>query len=202
VKEHLAPFLPSPHVAVDPTAETQSPTSPACRLHDPPHTIGRLGAWHGNFGVLLRAYAYILSLGGDGLRSMSGAAVLNANYVRARLKDAYDLAHEERTCMHEALFSAKRQKAQGVKALDVAKRLIDYGYHPPTMYFPLVVEEALLVEPTESESKETLDAFCDAMLAIAKEAETDPDLVRGAPHTAPLRRLDEATAARKPKLRW
>ena len=163
---------------------------------NPPNSIGRLGAFHGNFGVLLRAYAYILSLGGDGLRAMSEAAVVNANYVRARLSPAYDLAHD-RTCMHEALFSAKRQKAHGVKALDIAKRLIDYGYHPPTMYFPLVVDEALLIEPTESESKETIDAFCDAMLAIASEAETDPGLVTSAPHTAPLKRLDEATAARK-----
>jgi len=213
VKRHLLPFLPSPHVAADPnpTSNLQPPASPsrndgpppaAYRLYDPEHTIGRLGAFHGNFGVLLRAYAYILSLGSDGLRSMSEAAVLNANYIRARLAPAYDLAHDERTCMHEALFSARRQKAHGVKALDVAKRLIDFGFHPPTMYFPLVVEEALLIEPTESESKETIDAFCDAMLAIAREAETDPEIVRTAPHTAPLRRLDEATAARKPKLRW
>jgi glycine dehydrogenase subunit 2 len=193
VKEHLVPFLPSPHVVED---------SGVFRLVDPPSSIGRLGAFHGNFGVLLRAYAYISSLGADGLRAMSEAAVLNANYIRARLRDAYDLAHEERTCMHEALFSAKKQKAHGVKALDIAKRLIDYGYHPPTMYFPLVVEEALLIEPTESESKETIDAFCDAMLAIAREVETDPELVRTAPHTAPLGRLDEAKAARKPKLRW
>ncbi len=193
VKSHLAPFLPSPHVRDGADGH---------QLYVPGQSIGRLGAFHGNFGVLLRAYAYILSLGAEGLRAMSEAAVLNANYVRARLAPAYDLAHDERTCMHEALFSARRQKAHGVKALDIAKRLIDYGYHPPTMYFPLVVDEALLVEPTESESKETLDAFCDAMLAIAREAEADPELVRGAPHTAPLRRLDEATAARKPRLRW
>lgn len=193
VKEHLTPFLPIPHVEMD---------ADAYRLANPPSSIGRMGAFHGNFGVLLRAYAYILSLGAEGLRSMSEAAVVNANYIRARLGGAYDLAHEERTCMHEALFSAKRQKAHGVKALDIAKRLIDYGYHPPTMYFPLVVEEALLVEPTESESKETIDGFCEAMLAIAGEVETVPEMVRGAPHSAPLRRLDEAAAARKPTLRW
>ena len=152
-------------------------------------------------GVLLRAYAYISSLGGSGLRAMSEAAVLNANYVQARLRDAYDLAHD-RTCMHEVLFSGRKQKAQGAKTLDIAKRMIDYGYHPPTIYFPLVVEEAMLIEPTESESKETLDAFCDAMLAIAHEAETHPELLREAPHNAPLRRLDEATAARRPVLRW
>ncbi len=214
VKEHLVPFLPSPHVVLDAGGSTLEagsnrgssnlhPPASSFALVDPPFSIGRLGAFHGNFAVLLRAYAYISSLGGEGLRAMSEAAVLNANYIRARLRDAYYLAHEERTCMHEALFSAKKQKAQaGVKALDIAKRLIDYGYHPPTMYFPLVVDEALLIEPTESESKETVDAFCDAMLAIAREVETDPELVRTAPHTAPLGRLDEATAARKPKLRW
>ena len=170
-------------------------------LVDPPHSIGRMGAFHGNFGVLLRAYAYIRSLGADGLRAISEAAVLNANYVQARMRGAYDLAHD-RTCMHEVLFSGRRQKAQGARTLDIAKRMIDYGYHPPTIYFPLVVEEALMIEPTESESKETLDAFCDAMLQIAHEAETQPDLLHDAPHTAPLRRLDEATAARHPVLRW
>jgi glycine dehydrogenase subunit 2 len=200
VKDHLLPFLPSPHVVAD----LQPPTSndqPAYTLVDPPQTIGRLGAFHGNFGVLLRAYAYISSLGPGGLRAVSEAAVLNANYVQARLRGAYDLAHD-RTCMHEVLFSGRKQKAQGAKTLDIAKRMIDYAYHPPTIYFPLVVEEALMIEPTESETKETLDAFCEAMLQIAQEAETQPELLREAPHTAPIRRLDEATAARKPVLRW
>jgi glycine dehydrogenase subunit 2 len=192
VKEHLLPFLPSPHVVE---------RDGAYALAEPEHTIGRLGAFHGNFGVLVRAWAYIRSLGEDGLRAISEAAVLNANYVQARLMGAYDLAHD-RTCMHEVLFSGARQKAQGAKTLDIAKRMIDYGYHPPTIYFPLVVEEALMIEPTESETKETLDAFCDAMLAIAQEAATTPELLREAPHTAPLRRLDEATAARRPILRW
>jgi glycine dehydrogenase subunit 2 len=192
VQERLAPFLPSPHVVED---------DDRYALVDPPHSIGRLGAFHGNFGVLLRAYAYIRSLGADGLRAISEAAVLNANYVQARLRGAYDLAHD-RTCMHEVLFSGKRQKSQGAKTLDIAKRMIDYGYHPPTIYFPLVVDEALMIEPTESETKETLDAFCEAMLKIAHEAETQPELLRDAPHDAPLRRLDEATAARKPVLRW
>ena len=217
VKEHLVPFLPSPSVVQVPSHEgaevgnrtldvgsgnssLQPPTS-SFVLIEPPYSVGKLGAFHGNFGVLLRAYAYISSLGGPGLRAMSEAAVLNANYVQARLRDAYDLAHD-RTCMHEVLFSGRKQKAQGAKTLDIAKRMIDYGYHPPTIYFPLVVEEAMLIEPTESESKETLDAFCDAMLAIAREAETQPVLLREAPHAAPLRRLDEATAARKPVLRW
>jgi len=192
VKERLLPFLPSPHVRRD---------GERFALVEPEHTIGRLGAFHGNFGVLVRAYAYIRSLGGDGLRAISEAAVLNANYVQARLRGAYDLAHD-RGCMHEVLFSGRRQKAQGARTLDIAKRMIDYGYHPPTIYFPLVVDEAMMIEPTESESKETLDAFCDAMLQIAEEAATQPELLREAPHTAPLRRLDEATAARKPVLRW
>ncbi len=177
------------------------PSSARYVLNTPKHTIGRMGAFHGNFGVLVRAYAYIRSLGPDGLRAISEAAVLNANYVQARLRGAYDLAHD-RTCMHEVVFSGARQKAQGAKTLDIAKRMIDYGYHPPTIYFPLVVEEALMVEPTESETKETLDAFCDAMLQIAEEARTQPALLREAPHTAPLRRLDEAAAARRPRLRW
>jgi glycine dehydrogenase subunit 2 len=197
VKEHLLPFLPEPQVI----RVSGEGSEVRYKREDPSHTIGRLGAFAGNFGVLLRAHAYIRSLGADGLRAISEAAVLNANYVQARLRDAYDLAHD-RTCMHEVLFSGRRQKAQGAKTLDIAKRMIDYGYHPPTIYFPLVVEEALMIEPTESESKETLDAFCDAMLQIAREAEESPELLREAPHTAPLRRLDEATAARKPVLRW
>ncbi len=205
VKEPLIPFLPSPHVVLrsHPATAEEQPGGMDQRLvlEDPPQTIGRLGAFAGQFGVLLRAYAYIRSLGPEGMRAMSEAAVLNANYVQARLRDAYDLAHD-RTCMHEVLFSGKRQKAQGAKTLDIAKRMIDYGYHPPTIYFPLVVDEAMLIEPTESESKETLDAFCDVMLTIASEAETQPELLREAPHNAPLGRLDEATAARKPILRW
>jgi glycine dehydrogenase subunit 2 len=173
----------------------------AYRFAIPKKTIGKTMAFHGNFGVLLRALVYIRSLGGEGLRAVSENAVINANYVQSRLHGAYKLARE-RTCMHEVVLSGIRQKALGVKTLDIAKRLIDYGFHPPTIYFPLIVDEAMMVEPTETEDKEALDAFCDAMLAIAREAEEDPDLVRGAPYTAPLRRLDEATAARKPVLRW
>ncbi len=194
VKAHLAPFLPTPHVR-------QNEGNGRLVLATPERSIGRLGSFHGNFGVLVRAYAYILSLGADGLRAISEAAVLNANYVQARLCDAYRLPYDRR-CMHEVVLSGSRQKAKGVRTLDIAKRLIDYGFHPPTIYFPLIVDEALMIEPTESESKETLDAFCDAMLAIAREAEHSPDVVRAAPTRAPLRRLDEATAARKPVLRW
>ncbi|MCH7698741.1 MAG: aminomethyl-transferring glycine dehydrogenase subunit GcvPB [Chloroflexi bacterium] len=193
VKAHLAPFLPTPHV--------EKEDSGCYTLATPERSIGRLGLFHGNFGVLVRAYAYIFSLGADGLRGISEAAVLNANYLLVRLRDAYRLPYD-RSCMHEVVLSGSRQKAKGVKTLDIAKRLIDYGFHPPTIYFPLTVDEAMMIEPTESETKETLDAFCDAMLAIAKEAEETPDLVREAPTRAPLRRLDEATAARKPVLRW
>jgi glycine dehydrogenase subunit 2 len=192
VNAHLAPFLPTPHV---------ERTEGGYTLAAPSQSVGRLGLFHGNFGVLVRAYTYIRSLGADGLRSISEAAVLNANYVQSRLRAAYRLPYN-RSCMHECVFSGSRQKAKGVRTLDIAKRLIDYGFHPPTVYFPLVVDEALMIEPTESESKETLDAFCDAMLAIAKEAEESPQLAREAPHDTPVRRLDEATAARKPVLRW
>ncbi len=205
VKEHLLDYLPSPHVEASPATplfdERRGAEDARYVPVDPPKSVGRMGAFHGNFGVLLRAYAYIRSLGADGLRAISEAAVLNANYVQARLKDAYELAHD-RHCMHEVVFSGSRQKARGVRTLDIAKRMIDHGCHPPTIYFPLVVEEALMIEPTESESKETLDAFCEAMLRIAREAEMQPELLREAPHHAPLRRLDEATAARRPKLRW
>jgi glycine dehydrogenase subunit 2 len=193
VKSHLAPYLPAPTVTKD--GETYS-------LARPDHSIGKTMAFHGNFGVLVRALTYIKSLGAEGLRAISENAVINANYILARLRSAYKLAYD-RPCMHEAVFSGSRQKsASGVKTLDIAKRLIDYGFHPPTIYFPLIVDEALMIEPTEAEGKEALDDFCDAMLAIAREAEEDPELVKGAPHTAPLRRLDEATAARKPVLRW
>jgi glycine dehydrogenase subunit 2 len=191
-KAKLAPYLPAPIVEAD---------GDDYRLVAPERSIGRTTAFHGNFGVLVRALTYIRSLGAEGLRAISENAVINANYVQARLRDAYNLPYD-RACMHEVVFAGVRQKAKAVKTLDVAKRLIDYGFHPPTIYFPLIVDEALMVEPTESEGKEALDAFCEAMLAIAREAEEDPELVKGAPHDAPLRRLDEATAARRPVLRW
>ncbi len=192
VKSHLAPYLPAPVVERE---------GESYRFDMPEKTIGKTMAFHGNFGVLLRALTYIRSLGAEGLRAVSENAVINANYVQSRLRGSYRLARE-RNCMHEVVLSGSRQKALGVKTLDIAKRLIDYGFHPPTIYFPLIVDEAMMVEPTETEGIEALDAFCEAMLEIAREAEEDPDLVRGAPYTAPLRRLDEATAARKPVLRW
>jgi glycine dehydrogenase subunit 2 len=192
VKSHLAPYLPAPVVEKD--GETY-------RFARPEKSIGKTMAFHGSFGVLLRALTYIKSMGGPGLRAISENAVINANYVQARLKEKYKLA-VNRTCMHEVVLSGSRQKGRGVKTLDIAKRLIDYGFHPPTIYFPLIVDEAMMIEPTETEGIEALDAFCEAMLAIDRESIDSPELVKGAPYTAPLRRLDEATAARKPVLRW
>ena len=212
VKATLAPYLPGPVVARAGESERGSsalPTSASGRAEEagfvfatPGKSIGKTMAFHGNFGVLVRALTYIKSLGAEGLRAISENAVVNANYVLARLPSAYRLPYD-RPCMHEVVFSGIKQRAEsGVKTLDIAKRLIDYGYHPPTIYFPLIVDEALMIEPTESEGMESVDEFCEAMLAIAREAEEDPELVKGAPYTAPLRRLDEATAARKPVLRW
>ncbi len=197
VQPHLAPFLPEPMVRRDPDG--------TFRLERPgerPTSIGRMRSFAGNVGVLVRAYAYIRAHGADGLREVSEDAVLAANYLKHRLAEAYEVPFE-RPCMHEFVASSSGLKAAtGVRTLDVAKRLIDKGFHPPTIYFPLTVEEAMLIEPTETESLETLDAFADAMLEIAAESRSDPELVKGAPHTAPVRRLDEATAARQPNLRW
>ena len=222
VKAHLATFLPAPVVdaeAVEPESGSErandatknggwrpvdAAEQPTHRfsLHEPEHTVGRIGSAWGNFGILLRAYTYLRMHGADGLREVSGAAVLNANYIRVRLRDAYDLPHD-RVCMHETVFSAGRQKREsGVRAGDICKRLLDYGFYAPTVYFPLIVDEALMIEPTETESPETLDEFIDAMLEIAREARENPDLVRNAPHTTPVRRIDEARAARQPDLKW
>jgi len=192
VKGFLAPYLPAPVVEKE---------GDAFVLATPERSIGRMGLFHGHFGVLLRAYAYIRTLGAEGLRQVSENAVINANYVLARLREAYQLPYDRR-CMHEVVLSGSRQRAKGVRTWDIAKRLIDYGFHPPTVYFPLIVDEALMIEPTETESKEALDAFCDALLAIAREAEDEPQLAHSAPHNTPVGRLDEATAARKPALRW
>jgi glycine dehydrogenase subunit 2 len=197
VGETLLPYLPTPRVLRDEDG--------SFRLERPderPTSIGRLRSFVGNTGVLVRAYTYIRAHGASGLREVSDDAVLAANYLMHRLSGTYDLPYPG-PCKHEFVASAATlKKRTGVRTLDIAKRLIDYGYHPPTIYFPLIVEEAMLIEPTETESLETLDAFADALIAIAGEAETEPDLVRDAPHTAPVRRLDEATAARQPNLRW
>jgi glycine dehydrogenase subunit 2 len=197
VAEHLAPFLPGPLVVRDDDGRF--------RLERPgerPSSIGRVRAYQGSAGVLVRAYAYIRALGGTGLRSVSDDAVLAANYVRARVGEAYEVPYGG-PCKHEFVATARPLRdATGIRTLDVAKRLIDHGFHPPTVYFPLIVEECLLIEPTETESLETLDAFADALLAVAKEAREHPEYLRTAPVTAPVRRLDEATAARHPELRW
>ncbi|MCK5759636.1 MAG: aminomethyl-transferring glycine dehydrogenase subunit GcvPB [Clostridiales bacterium] len=192
VVEKLRPFLPVPFVVKDDSG---------FRLeYDCPQTIGSLKAFYGHFAILVRAYSYILSMGGEGLNRATELAVLNANYIRARLEGVFDLPNKQRS-LHEVVFSEDNLD-NDCHTLDVAKRLIDYGYHPPTIYFPLVVHGALMIEPTETESKQTLDEFCDALLEIAAEAKNTPELLKQAPIRAKVRRLDEATAARKPKLRW
>ncbi len=197
VAEHLRPYLPEPLVLRDEDG--------SYRLEHPgerPAAIGRMRAYHGSVGILVRAFAYIRAHGGSGLRQVSQDAVLAANYLRQRVGEAYELPYPG-PCKHEFVASASAIKAAtGVRTYDIAKRLIDHGYHPPTIYFPLIVDECLLIEPTETESVETLDAFADALVAVAREAGEDPALLADAPHDAPVRRLDETTAARKPDLRW
>jgi glycine dehydrogenase subunit 2 len=193
VKRHLEPYLPVPTVEEDGTI---------CVLrHDRPKSIGKVRSFFGNFGMFVRAYAYILALGPDGLRRMAETAVLNANYVRRKLEPTYHLPYEAPS-LHEVVLSDRSLEDTGVHTLDIAKRLMDYGFHPPTIYFPLIVKGALMIEPTESESREELDAFIEAMVRIEEEARTNPDLVRTAPHTTPVRRLDEVGAARNPVIRW
>ena len=165
-----------------------------------PDSIGYIGPFYGNFGVILRAYAYLRALGAEGLREASDTAVLNANYIRVKLRGAYDFPYDG-LCMHECVCSASRQEAHGVHALDIAKALLDRGFHAPTMYFPMIVHEALMIEPTETESKETMDEFIAALLEIAGEAERAPEKVTGAPTTTPVSRLDEVAAAREMVLR-
>ena len=192
-RDFLEPFLPSPAVVRE---------GEAFRLdHDRPKSIGRVRGYAGPFGVFVRSYAFMRAYG-PALREMSEMAVLNANYVLAGLRDAYELPYD-RHCMHEFVLSARRLKREhGVTALDVAKRLMDSGIHPPTIYFPLVVPEALMIEPTETETKERLDGFVTAMLEIAREAAADPAILHGAPHTRPVRRLDEVRAAKEPVVRY
>jgi glycine dehydrogenase subunit 2 len=193
-KKILEPFLPTPVV------KTNADGTLALD-YNRPQSVGRVRAWYGNFGMFIRALAYILANGPDGLRQTTEDAVLNANYVRAKLEDAFELPFKTRT-LHEVVFSDKLQAKGGVKTGDMAKRLIDFGFHPYTVSFPMIVSGALMIEPTESESKEELDLFIDAMKQIAREAAQNPEHVLNAPHTTRLSRLDETTAARKPVLRW
>ena len=194
--ESLLPYLAAPAISQDSYGG-----SSRYSLTTPEKSIGKISGYHGNFGVLVRAYTYIRTLGAAGLKSISGNAVLNANYLMEALKDIYYLPYNRR-CMHEVVFSADWQKRREVSGLEIAKRLLDYGFHAPTMYFPLIVHEALMIEPTEAETRETLDAFIHALREIDRESREDPDLVRKAPHTTPVSRLEEARAARQPDLRW
>jgi glycine dehydrogenase subunit 2 len=193
VQEDLIPYLPKPVLVK---------VEEGYRFdYNRPQSIGRVKPYYGNFGINVRAYTYIRSMGPDGLKAVTEYAVLNANYMMRRLEPFYDLPFKQH-CKHEFVLSGKRQKKLGVRTLDIAKRLLDFGYHPPTIYFPLNVEEAIMIEPTETESKETLDEFIDIMIQIAKEAEETPEIVQEAPHHTVVKRLDETTAARKPILRF
>ena len=193
VSEHLVPFLPVPRVIMKEKSYHLS--------YDAPDSIGRVKGYYGNFGVLVRAYTYIRTMGSIGLRKVSESAVLHANYLSAQLKHDYILPFD-RTCMHEFVLSGKTQKKQGVRTLDIAKRLLDFGFYSPTVYFPLIVEEAMMIEPTETESKETLDEFVHVMQEIARETVENPEIVQTAPHKKSVRRLDETRAARKVKVNY
>ena len=197
VKRELVDYLPVPVVAKEGDRYRFN--------YDLPHTIGRLHEFYGNSAVVIKAYIYLRMLGAQGLRAVSENAVLNANYLMRRLQEEYELPYDYaclHACMHEFVLSASRQKEQGVPALDIAKRLMDYGFHPPTIYFPLIVPEALMIEPTETESKETLDAFAHALIEIAREVREHPELLHQAPHNTPIGRLDEALAAKQLDLCW
>jgi glycine dehydrogenase subunit 2 len=205
VSERIEPFLPTPQVV---RRGGDNGAEPVFDLdHDRPKSIGKLRGFQGNFGVFVRSYAYICSLGGDGLKEASQIAVLNANYLKARLAEEgiaeYLPIAFDRTCMHEFVVSGSGAKEKlDIRTLDIAKRLLDHGVHPPTVYFPLLVDEALMIEPTETETKERLDHFADVMRAILEEAAEDPHVARNAPYTTPVRRLDEAGAAKRPVVRW
>jgi glycine dehydrogenase subunit 2 len=194
VSAKLVDYLPVPRIIKNDSTYSWSENFP--------DTIGRVRTFYGNFNVIVKAYTYIRSLGAEGLTRATEMAVLNANYIKEKLKPHFDLAYD-RICMHECVFSGKRQVAEsGVHTTDIAKRLIDFGYHPPTIYFPLIVPEAIMIEPTETESKETIDTFCNAMIAIAREAKENPQRVKDAPLSTPVSRLDEVLAARKPDVCW
>ncbi|MBF0230820.1 MAG: aminomethyl-transferring glycine dehydrogenase subunit GcvPB [Desulfamplus sp.] len=210
VVKALEPFLPVPRVKKISSASEQLSSKDECNLnttaskytlvYDKPDSMGRLLTFHGHFGIMLRAYSYILSMGAEGLTNVSKLAVLNANYIKESLKDYFHLPYN-RPCMHECVFTDKFQSENGVTTLDMAKRIMDYGFHPPTVYFPLVVHGAIMIEPTETESKETIDQFIDALKSVAQEAKENPAILKAAPHLPKLSRLDEVSAARKPVLR-
>jgi glycine dehydrogenase subunit 2 len=193
VAAHLVDFLPDPVVGILEEGDEEVP--PLYGFVTPSHTIGRMKAFFGHFGMMVRAYTYISMHGADGLRKIAENAVLNANYLMVKLRGAYTLPYD-RTCMHEFVLEGRWADAPEVAALDISKRLMDYEVHPPTNYFPLIVHDALMIEPTETESLETLDAFVEIMLKIADEAHTQPDLLKSAPHNTPVRRLDEVKAAK------
>jgi len=199
VAAHLVDYLPAPIVILD--EEESDEESPYFTLYVPPKSIGPVKSFWGQFGVLVRAYTYVRMLGNVGLRRAAEHAVLNANYLLSRVKDVYPLPYD-RICKHEFVVEGKIEEAPDVRALDIAKRLIDYGVHPPTNYFPLIVHEALMIEPTETESKQSVDNYADALLSIAKESVENPELLHEAPHHSPVRRLDEVRAARQPVLRY
>jgi len=193
VKKFLEPYLPIPRII--------EKNGKLALSYDFPHSIGKIHSFYGNFLVMIKAYTYIRMLGKEHIRRVSEDAVINANYLRVKLQEHYDLPYKS-ICMHEFVLSGKFLKKYGVRTLDVAKRLLDYGFHAPTIYFPLIVPEALMIEPTETESKETLDAFVEAMTKIKEEAINNPDILHGAPHNTPVRRLNEALAAKQLKVKW
>jgi glycine dehydrogenase subunit 2 len=193
VRECLKEFLPVPLVVKDKKGYSLN--------YNLPHSIGRMKPFHGNFGIIVRALAYILSLGEEGLKAVREGAVLNANYIKTCLKDLYDLPYQANS-LHEVIFSEKTFKDKHIATLDVAKRLMDFGFHPPTVYFPLIVKGSLMIEPTETESKEELDKFIEAMRAIATEIDENPDILHKAPHNLGIKRLDEVYAAKNPILTW
>ncbi|KAB2836506.1 MAG: glycine dehydrogenase subunit 2 [Candidatus Brocadia sp.] len=210
VTDKLKPFLPVPRIemaeqslkeGMNDTKHDKSATKNYLLNYQYPDSIGRVRAFYGHIGIMVRAYTYLLSLGKEGVCKVGEFSVLNANYLRQKLIKYYDIPYGK-TCMHEFVISAKKQKEKGASALDIAKRLLDYGFHAPTIYFPLIVEEALMVEPTEAESVETLNAFADAMIQIATDIEQRPEAVRDTPQTTPVGRPDEVKAAREPKLKW
>lgn len=193
VKKFLEDFLPKPVIEMKGNRYLLN--------HNRPNSIGRIKPFYGNFAVMVKAYVYIRMLGAEGLRDVAENAVLNANYLMKKLKDDYFLPYDA-ICKHEFVISSEKQLEHGVHTMDIAKRLMDYGFHPPTIYFPLIVKEAMMIEPTETESKQTLDAYAEAMHKIANEAKTDPDILKTAPHTTKKRRLDGVLASRKPKVKW